>query len=136
MRNISKIIIHCSATPAGRHVTVDEIRSWHVNERGWSDIGYHYVIYLDGSVHVGRPLDRTGAHVKGHNTGSIGICYIGGSDADDISEAQDTRTPSQIIALRALVDGLMGIYPSAKVHGHNEFDSHKACPSFDVQNDF
>ena len=132
MRYINKIIIHCSATPEGRNFTVDEIRDWHVNGNGWSDIGYHYVIYLDGSVHIGRPLSKVGAHCKGYNRGSIGICYIGGVDADDVKRAEDTRTPEQKIALRALVDGLRGIYPHITVHGHNEFSS-KACPSFDVQ---
>lgn len=134
MRDINKIIIHCSATAAGQRVTVEQIRGWHT-ARGWSDIGYHYVIYLDGSVHVGRPLTKIGAHTKGHNHDSIGICYIGGVDANDINKAQDTRTHEQKVALRALVNGLKGIYPSATIHGHNEF-ANKACPSFDVQSEF
>jgi N-acetylmuramoyl-L-alanine amidase len=131
MRHIDKIIIHCSATARGQRVTVDQIRGWHT-ARGWRDIGYHSVILLDGSVHVGRPLDEVGAHTKGYNTNSIGICYVGGVDANDINKAEDTRTPEQKIALRALVDGLKGIFPNATVHGHNEF-ANKACPSFNVQ---
>ena len=80
MRDINKIIIHCSATPEGRDVNTETIRQWHT-AKGWSDIGYHYVIELDGSVNMGRDIDRIGAHTKGHNTGSIGICYVGGMDA-------------------------------------------------------
>lgn len=135
-RFINKIVIHCSATPAERDVTVEEIRRWHVKERGWSDIGYHFVIHLDGSVHEGRPLERSGAHARGHNRNSIGICYVGGASADDFRKAEDTRTDAQITAMRALVAGLKSVYPAAELVGHNELDSNKACPSFDVQKDF
>lgn len=77
MRKINEIIIHCSATPEGRNFTVQQIRDWHVKGNGWRDIGYHYVIYLDGSVHRGRPENRVGAHCTGHNANSMGVCYIG-----------------------------------------------------------
>jgi len=77
MRKIDKIIVHCSATPEGRHVTVKDIDRWH-RDRGFSEIGYHHVIYLDGSIHPGRPEEKAGAHTVGHNTTSIGVCYIGG----------------------------------------------------------
>lgn len=133
MRLIDRIIIHCSATPSGRYVTIEQIRGWHL-AKGWSDIGYHYVIHLDGSVHVGRPIERAGAHVRGYNENSIGICYVGGVDADDITKAMDTRTEAQVIALRALVEGLHGVWPAATIHGHNEF-ANKACPSFNVATD-
>lgn len=129
MRKIEKIIIHCSATPEGRAVTVETIRGWH-KRQGWSDIGYHYVIYLDGSVHEGRPLEAVGAHTTGENTCSIGICYVGGCDQN--MKPKDTRTAAQEVALVKLVKSLKERFPGATVHGHNEFAA-KACPSFDVQ---
>jgi len=133
MRSIDKIIVHCSATPEGRHVTVDTIRGWHVNERGWSDIGYHYIIYLDGEIVEGRPLKRQGAHVSGHNKGSIGICYVGG--VDERMETKDTRTVCQKCSLERLLKKLMCDHKGSTVHGHNEFSS-KDCPSFDVQEEY
>lgn len=131
MRRIDKIIIHCSATPEGRDYTVGTIRSWHVQGNGWKDIGYHYVIYLDGSVHGGRPLEQAGAHTAGHNAHSIGICYIGGVAADG-KTPKDTRTLQQREALARLVGTLREQFPGATVHGHNEFAA-KACPSFNVK---
>ena len=71
--NVKNAILHCSATPAGRPHNAAEIRRWHVDGNGWSDIGYHYVILIDGTVEAGRPLWRKGAHTKGHNN-DIGIC--------------------------------------------------------------
>lgn len=130
MRHINEIIIHCSATPEGRDYTVADIDRCH-KARGWRGIGYHYVIYRDGSVHAGRPVEQIGAHCTGHNANSIGICYIGGVAADG-KTPKDTRTPAQRIALRELVEELRAKYPGATVHGHREFAS-KACPSFDVQ---
>lgn len=133
MRKIDRIIIHCSATPEGREVGLSEMRRWHLN-RGFSDVGYHYLVHLDGRVEAGRPLGRTGAHCYGHNTGSIGICYIGGVAADGRTP-KDTRTAAQRSALRALVTLLKFRFPHATLHGHNEFAA-KACPSFDVQRDW
>ena len=130
MRKITEIIVHCSATPEGKDFTVDDIRRWHL-ARKFADIGYHYVIYRDGSVHKGRSEELTGAHCLGHNANSIGICYIGGV-AKDGKTPKDTRTPQQKQALRQLVQKLLFVYPHATVHGHNEF-SNKACPSFNVQ---
>lgn len=132
MRKINKIIIHCSATPENRHVTVQDIDRWH-RERGFSGIGYHWVIYLDGSVHMGRSEDIPGAHVTGHNSNSIGVCYIGGVDRQ--LNAKDTRTFEQIESLKALVAKIKERYPSATIHGHREFAA-KACPSFDVNKEF
>ena len=129
MRNINKIIIHCTATPEGREVTVGEVRSWH-KARNFSDIGYHYLITLNGTVEVGRPESKVGAHVKGHNKNSIGIAYVGGMDKD-FKNPKDTRTPEQKEALIWLIDELKRRYPGSTVHGHNEYSS-KACPSFDV----
>ena len=80
MRKINKIIIHCSATPEGRNIKMETIKSWHVKGRGWSDIGYHFVIELDGTLKVGRHMEKMGAGVKGQNNNSIHVCYIGGID--------------------------------------------------------
>ena len=132
MRKIDQIIIHCSATPEGRHVTVEEIRRWH-KKRGWRDIGYHYVIYLDGTIHAGRPICQMGAHCKGHNAHSIGICYVGGLDGN--GKAKDTRTTFQKESLKSLVAQLKAQFPNVTIHGHNEF-ARKACPCFNVKTEF
>jgi len=133
MRQINRIIIHCTATPEGRHHTAAEIDRWH-RQRGWSQIGYHYVIRLDGTVEVGRPIKKAGAHVKGHNADSIGVVYVGGCDKN--MKPKDTRTPAQKLALRGIIDGFKEKYPHATVHGHNEFDKGKACPSFDAKTEY
>ena len=133
MRNINKIIVHCSATPEGRHTTVEEIDKWH-KARGWKGIGYHYVIYLDGSVHVGRSESAVGAHCTGQNTNSIGVCYIGGV-AKDGKTPKDTRTTAQKQALAKLLTELKAKYPNAAIHGHREFAA-KACPSFDAKYEY
>jgi N-acetylmuramoyl-L-alanine amidase len=133
MRTISKIILHCTATPEGRHTTVEDIRLWH-KAQGWSDIGYHYVVYLDGSIHTGRPIEVSGAHTKGLNKNSIGVVYVGGIDAMNF-KPKDTRTHKQKEALDCLLNELLGTYKAATLHGHNEFAA-KACPSFDVQKEY
>jgi len=131
-REISKVIVHCSATREGQPISVETIRKWH-KMRGWSDIGYHYVIDLNGQVHAGRDVSRVGAHVKGENTGSVGVCYVGGLDKD--GEPKDTRTHEQDIALTYLLKLLTHQYEGSTLHGHNEFSS-KACPCFDVQAEY
>lgn len=128
MRQITKIIIHCSATPEGADISASQIDKWH-RRRGFKSIGYHFVIRLDGTIEPGRDISLIGAHCKGHNAASIGICYIGGVDKN--GKPKDTRTPAQSEALRGLVGRLKESFPEATVHGHNEFSS-KACPSFDV----
>ena len=133
MRKINSIIIHCSATAEGKDYTVADIDRWH-KSRGWKCIGYHYVIYRDGSVHTGRSVEQIGAHCAGHNANSIGICYIGGLSSDN-KTPKDTRTPAQIKALRDLVGELKKKYTGATVHGHNEFAA-KECPCFDVKAEF
>ena len=133
MRKITEIIIHCSATPEGRNVTTDQIDRWH-KERGFKKIGYHYVIYLDGSIHVGRKEEEIGAHTVGHNANSIGICYVGGC-AKDGRTPKDTRTEAQKNALCGLLADLVKKYPDASIHGHREF-ANKACPCFDVQAEY
>lgn len=133
MRKINEIIVHCSATPEGKDFTVEDIRRWH-RQRGFNDVGYHYVVYRDGSVHDGRSLDYIGAHCKGHNAYSIGVCYIGGMTADNRSP-KDTRTSAQKAALLALLRRLKRQYPSATIHGHRDF-ANKACPCFDATNEY
>ena len=133
MRKIDKIFIHCSATPEGRDIKMETIKSWHVKGRGWRDIGYHFVIELDGTWKVGRPMEQMGAGVKGHNEHSIHVCYVGGLDKN--KKAKDTRTQAQRETLNTIIGGLLKEYPDASVHGHNEF-ANNACPSFDVQKEF
>lgn len=134
MKTISKIIIHCSATREGQHVDVDTIRGWHVNDRGWSDIGYHYVIYLDGSVHRGRSDKRQGAHTRGQNKNSLGVCYIGGVERDG-KTPKDTRTNAQKKALSKLLLELKNKNCGCTIYGHNDFAS-KACPSFNATKEY
>lgn len=129
MRTITEIIIHCTATRPGQPCTVETIRRYH-RSLGWADIGYHYVIYPDGSTHPGRPVELSGAHTIGHNAHSIGIAYVGGLDSD--GQPADTRTPNQRVTLLQLVKDLMEEHNIAKIHGHCEFAA-KACPCFDVQ---
>jgi len=133
MREIDKIIIHCSATKEGQEISAETIDEWH-KARGWKGIGYHYVIGLDGIIEYGRPITETGAHVKNHNKGSIGICYIGGLDSVS-KTAKDTRTPEQIATLLELLRVLKKLHPNATIHGHNEFSA-KACPCFDAYNEY
>ena len=132
-RQIEKLIVHCSATPEGRDVKVETIKKWHTEERGFSDIGYHWVIELDGSIRKGRPESRSGAHAKGHNKESIGICYIGGCDSD--MKPKDTRTDAQKETLRCLLIDLLGRYPEAEIIGHRDVSS-KICPSFDARSEY
>ena len=131
-RSITEIIVHCSATPEGKEYSIDTIRQWH-KERGFSDIGYHYVVHLDGRVEDGRDVNIAGAHCSGHNSHSIGICYIGGLSKN--GKPKDTRTPQQKAAMKSLIEQLKEEYPGATIHGHNEFSS-KACPCFDVKEEF
>ena len=133
MRDLNRIILHCAATREGKDFSVDIIRDWHVKGRGWSDIGYHWVIRLDGSIEVGRPLERSGAHTKGHNKDSVGVCYIGGCDAD--GKPKDTMNEEQEKAWRMIVLSLRTLYGDLTIHGHNEF-ANKACPSFTVKEKF
>lgn len=128
MRAINEIIVHCSGTPEGMDVTVEKIDAWH-RDRGFSQIGYHYVIYRDGTTHLGRPLTMVGAHCVYHNKHSIGVCYIGGV-AKDGKTPKDTRTEAQKVALASLLRVLHAQFPKATLHGHREF-SNKECPSFD-----
>lgn len=134
-RRVSNIILHCTASPEDQRMTVGQIRNIHVKYNGWSDIGYHYVIYLDGSIHEGRNIDKVGAHCENHNTGSIGVVYVGGVvKVDGKLVPKDTRTMEQKKALVSLVKKLMDMYGLGKdsVHGHYEY-ANKACPSFNIE---
>ena len=132
-RRIDLIVIHCSATRASRSYTVDDCRRDH-RARGFANIGYHYYITRDGVVHAGRPLYQEGAHARGYNKYSIGICYEGG--LDDTGRPADTRTPEQRICLELLLDRLTIDYPHARVVGHHQLDPGKDCPCFEVTNTF
>lgn len=128
----TEIIIHCAATPEGKDFTVADITRWH-KARGFRTIGYHYVIYRDGSIHTGRAETEVGAHCLGHNSKAIGICYIGGCAADG-KTPKDTRTPAQRTALRQLIADIRRRRGNLPVYGHRDFAA-KACPSFNVPTD-
>ena len=134
MRQIDKLIVHCSATREGKNVTVETIKKWHVEGNGWSDIGYHFYIDLEGNIFKGRDIAKMGAHCKGHNRNSIGICYCGGVEADG-KTPKDTRNYEQIEALLCVLRTLKAMYPEASIYSHNEF-ANKACPSFDATNEY
>ena len=134
MRHINYIIIHCSATKAGQDFRAKDIDRWH-RERGWDGIGYHKVIDLDGTIEPGRSEAKPGAHCKGHNSDSIGICYIGGLDKN--GKPADTRTELQKAALAGLVADYKRRFPNAKVVGHRDMHNvHKACPCFNAKEEY
>ncbi len=143
MRDINHIVIHCSASVEGKDYKRDYIYGVH-KAKGFSDVGYHYIILLDGTIVKGRSVAKVGAHVKGSNYNSIGVCYIGGLNTD--RKPKDTRTIPQIHALRACVDMLKIRFPDSDVLGHRDYSPDlngdgqitsdewmKACPCFDVK---
>ena len=137
-RRYTKIIVHCSDTPASADVGVKEIRQWHTlpppRGRGWKDIGYNYVIRRNGTVELGRDTDRDGstldeigAHAAGHNATSVGICLVGGKPGFNF-------TFKQLTALMQLIEDLREEIPTIEeVIGHTDVDSGKTCPNFDVR---
>jgi N-acetylmuramoyl-L-alanine amidase len=138
-RTIKEIIVHCTATPEGRPVTVKEVDKWH-RERGFACIGYHYLIGLNGEICQGRNVESVGAHCEGHNANSIGVCYVGGLSLPNPSkggamDAKDTRTAAQKETLAGLIRDLKRQYPGATVHGHREF-ANKDCPCFDAKAEY
>ena len=133
MRAINKIIVHCTATPAGREATVEEVDMWH-KQRGFDGIGYHWLIGLNGEVRPGRPIEKAGAHTTGQSADSVGVCYVGGL-ARDGKTAEDTRTRAQKNSLLRLIAELKRRFPGATVHGHREF-ANKACPCFDARTEY
>ena len=131
MRRIDYIVIHCADTPKDKYFDIKDIRKWHVEERGWRDVGYHYIILLDGTIQLGRELKVVGSHVKGHNSKSIGICYIGGGGG------LDTRTTKQRASLVFLIATLKRTFKKALVLGHRDFQGvTKKCPSFDAKHEY
>ena len=132
-RRIDEIIVHCTATPEGKDYDIAEIRRWH-KARGFSDIGYHYVISRGGIIYEGRSVDIAGAHCEGRNLHSIGVCYVGGMTCDN-KTPKDTRTDSQKAAMLCLLLELKELYPNAKIYGHNDF-ANKACPCFNARKEY
>lgn len=126
MRPIDLIVIHASDTPASMDIGAAEIRDWHL-QRGWSDVGYHHVIRRDGFVEEGRPHQVAGAHVRGHNARSIGICLVGGRSG---LKPLFNFTWLQLVALRGLLVDLKEMYPDAAIVGHRDLDEGKECPCF------
>lgn len=143
MRKIHLIVIHCSATRADKELTAFDLDTMH-RRRGFNGTGYHYYIRKDGTTHLTRPVERIGAHAKGFNAESIGICYEGGLDCR--GRPADTRTPEQRAALRLLVHQLQERFPGCRVCGHRDLSPDrngngeiepeewiKACPCFEVK---
>lgn len=143
MRPIDRFIVHCSYTPPSMDVGVAEFRQWHVIERNWSDVGYHFVIRRDGTVEHGRPIEIAGAHVKGMNANSIAICLVGGkTEARSWMYLKMARksdfnfTWQQMRALQEMRFGVGSIgaqFPEAVWEGHRKHNMAKACPCFDVE---
>lgn len=128
---IKYIAVHGSATPPDMQVTAEDINRWHL-ERGWDEIGYHFVIQRSGLVEIGRDLDKHGAHVKGYNSDSWGICLIGGVDAD--GKAEDNYAYEQFRSLFTVLRFLRTMAPQAEILGHRDFPGTDTdCPSFDVK---
>ena len=125
------LVIHCSATRADQEITAEHIRRWHVDDNGWSDIGYHWVIERDGKIQHGRHAQSQGAHVRGHNHESIGICLVGGMAEN--GDPEDNFTPEQWLVLEMLIEVLQVRYPAARVVGHYYFNPYKTCPNFVVE---
>ena len=123
MRAINKVIVHCSDTETG---TVATIKDYHVKVRGWLDIGYHHVIYADGSINDGRPIEQVGAHCQGHNEASIGVCLIG----------EDRFTLKQFLSLKRYLEAMRSTYDLSlrDIYCHYELDQHgKTCPNFKIE---
>lgn len=123
------IFVHCSATKATQDVGVREIRQWH-KEQGWLDVGYHYIIRRDGTIETGRDEGSVGSHARGYNSTSIGVCLVGGIDANGKPEANFTG--AQMVSLSNLLSELKARYPAAAIMAHHDV-APKACPSFNLQ---
>lgn len=130
MRQISSVIIHSSATMPNMDIGYDEIYDWHVNGNNWRDIGYHYIIRRNGQVERGRSIKEIGAHTKGFNAFSIGICVVGGINKKGQADVNFTR--AQWNMLDALTNELVLLYDLKIVKGHRDYANTK-CPGFDVQ---
>ena len=131
MREINEVIVHSSATRPAQNFCAEDIKRWHT-DKGWLDIGYHYVIRRDGLIEAGRDEEKIGAHAKGHNNESIGVCLIGGTDEKGRPDANFTI--HQYVSLLELLNAMIKKYPDATVLGHRDLPRvNKACPCFDVQ---
>lgn len=130
MREITLIVWHCTATPVTMKVNMALIRKWHVDENGWSDVGYHYLIRRDGTLETGRSLEKPGAHASGYNKESIGVAFEGGTDKFGKSESNFSR--AQYECAFALKDDLDARYNNPEHKGHNEISS-KECPSLNIR---
>ncbi len=142
-RKIDSIIVHCAATSPASDITTEDIARYHIEDRQFRDIGYHFVVDQKGVIHKGRPLQQMGAHAKGYNATSIGICYLGGLDSH--GEPADTRTPLQQLAIKQLIGLLVNEFKIYDVHGHRDLspdvngdgkitsvDWIKMCPCYDA----
>lgn len=143
MRKITLIVVHCTASRHTSTLTPAALDAEH-RWRGFAGCGYHYYITKDGTVHPMRDITLIGAHVKGHNNGSIGIAYEGGLDAD--GKPADTRTPEQRQSLTALLRHLLTAYTDiSAIVGHRDLSPDlngngtvepaewiKMCPCFDA----
>lgn len=140
-RRIDYIVVHCTATRENQDIGVEEVRKWHTAPKskggnGWSDIGYHYLIRLNGELEYGRDVDKVGAHAVGYNANSIGVVYVGGLSGLSGGN-KDSRTPAQKDALIDLLERLRKFYPNAKIVGHCDLDKHgKTCPNFDAKREY
>lgn len=136
------IVVHCSATGPQADIGVADITRWHT-QRGFDTIGYHYVIRRNGTCETGRTESTIGAHVRGHNARSVGVCLAGG--VDTAGKPANNFTPAQFATLESLLIELRGRYPQARICGHRDLSPDKngdgkitpnefikACPSFDV----
>lgn len=131
-RQIDLIVVHCTATKPSSDVHSSDVDRFH-RQRGFAGIGYHFLIALDGSIELGRPLEQVGAHCLGHNARSIGVAYVGGLDT--AGKPADTRTAPQKQALTALLQRLRQLFPQAEIAPHRRFAA-KACPCFDVDKEY
>lgn len=135
-RHITLVVVHCSATRCDRDFPVEALRRYHVGERHFADIGYHFYITRDGIIHPCRPVHHVGAHARGWNDHSIGVCYEGG--LDERGRPADTRTLAQKVSLVALLRRLRQDYPEARIVGHRELSPRmrKACPCFGAAQEY
>ena len=124
------LVIHCSATPATMDIGVETIKKWHVDENGWDDVGYHYVIRRNGTLEPARPEEYQGAHAVQVNDRSLGICLIGGSNSN--GDWENNFINDQFVTLKALLLNLTKKYKIKKIIGHYQVEPKKECPSFKV----
>jgi len=135
---VTEVILHTSATSGtwwrGKSVEDmrDEIRRWHVQDNKWSDIGYHRVFAPDGTMATGRSLWTVGAHVVGHNSGTIGLCMVPVATITKMGRLEDFYTPQQIAAVKSYIKELAALTKITKVSGHNQY-ANKLCPGFRVE---